>query len=492
MKNLSFLLSIGFLLATSCTDSFEEINTNPTAAEDIEPKLLFSTALLQGAGNPFQNEGAVLAYASCFVQHLAAVTFNWQGDKYLYDAFHNDVMFQDGYRNEVKTLADLIAKIENDPSQANLYAVARIWQVVVFQRMTDLYGDVPYSEAGKAYLEGIFSPAYDKQQDIYFAMLAQLESATAALDASQPFIGDADFIFHGDVEKWRRFGNTLMLRLALRLVKVDLAAAELWAKKAIAGGVMKALDDSALVPHADGDQLVQNGIGYVFAIEDNARLSKAFVDWMQAHGDPRLPLLSYVATGGGPKGLPHGIDQNMLTDMTGETDVEAYSRVNPIFVQRNTPTLMQGYAEAEFMLAEAAERGWSDGDAAAHFSDGIKAAMQQLALLEASAVIPEADIDLYISNNPYSNSTLEEALELINTHYWAATFLNELETYANWRRSGYPVLTPASFPGNATGGVTPRRLRYPQKEFSVNSGNVNAAISRQGPDDFLTRVWWDK
>ncbi len=490
MKKLAIIIAVLFL--ASCDKDFESINTNPTTANEIAPKLLFSTALLQGAGNPWQNEGANLAYTSCFVQHFAMIAFNWGGDKYLYNGFHNDVWFKDSYKEALKTLVDLAEKVKNDPDQSNLYAATRIWKVLVFHRITDLYGDVPYSQAGKGFTEGIFAPVYDKQEDIYADMLAELEAATSSFDAAQPFIGEADFIFHGDVEKWRRFGNTLMLRLALRMVKVDATAAEAWAKKAIAAGVMTALDDSAVLAHSEGDVLVQNGIGYAMAVEDNPRLGKALVDWMKAGNDPRLSRLSYVAAGTEPKGLPSGLDEPLLIAQTGDANLEAYSRINPNFVKRWTPTIFQGYAEAELMLAEAAARGWHSDDAAGHYENGVRAAMQQLALLDASAAISEEEITAYLTTNPYLPNSIEEGISKINTQYWAATLLNGLEAFANWRRSGYPLLTASNYPGNATGGTIPRRLRYPQEEFSLNEANLQAAIERQGPDLLTTRVWWDK
>jgi hypothetical protein len=490
MNKILTLLLLGILLY-GCDKDFESINKNPATTTSIDPKLLFSTSLMQAAGNPWQNEGAVLSYASCFVQHLAALTPNWQGDKYFFDAFHNDVQFIDGYKNEVKTLVDLIHQIKDDPKQRNLLAMARILKVFVFHRITDLYGDIPYFEAGRAYIDGIFQPAYDSQQDIYLDMLKELEEATDLLDENQTSIGSADFIYQGEVEKWRKFGNTLMLRLALRLVNAGPAQAEIWTKKAISRGIMQSLDDSALLPHSDGDILVQNGIGYVFAIEDNSRLSKTFVDWLAAKNDPRLPVLSYVASGTAPKGLPHGLDGNMLQEQTGDTDLETYSRVNPIFVKRSTPTLFQAYAEAEFMLAEAAVRGWHTGDAATHYQNGIRAAMKQLTLLAPETSISEQEIENYLVENPLIGED-SKALRLINTQYWAATFLNGLEAFANWRRTGFPELSPSNYTGNTTGGTIPRRLRYPQKEYSVNDFNLNAAIKRQGEDLFTTRVWWDK
>lgn len=492
MKKYIPLLLFIVLFNTSCDKDFAEINTNPTAATDIDPTLLFSTNLLQGTANPFQTEGAMLAYASCFIQHFSTLQFNWQGDKYFYDPFHNDVMFKDAYRSEVKTIVDIIDKTKDNPAHHNLYAAARIWKVLIFHRLTDLYGDIPYFEAGKGFLEGNFKPAYDAQEVIYRDMLAELEVATKSLDSNQPFIGAADFIYNGDIEKWRKFGNTLMLRLALRLTKVDVAAAESWAKKAIAGGVMTDLSESTIINQSDGDILLQNGIGYVFANEDNQRLSEVFVNWMNENNDPRLPILSFVATGGEPKGLPHGTDDNLLTEAIGEYDIESYSRLNPAFSQRNNPVMFLSYAEAELMQAEVALRGWIDSDAVQHYEQGVMAAAQHLSLLAPEAQLMEMDITAYIDGLAFSITDTERAMEMIHTQYWAATFLNELEAYANWRRTGYPALQPANFPGNITNGVTPRRLRYPQKEYAVNAENLDAAIARQGKDAFVTRVWWDK
>lgn len=488
-KYLFFLIPFLF---TACEKDFTAINTNPSAATDIEPSFLFSTALLQASGSPWQTEGAVLAYASCFVQHFASLQFNWQGDKYFYDSYHNDVMFLDAYKEEVKTIVDVIDKVNDKPEQQNLYAAARIWKVLIFHRLTDLYGDIPYFDAGKGFLEGNFKPAYDSQELIYLDMLAELEAASKSLDATQNFIGAADFIFNGDVEKWRRFSHTLMLRLALRLTKVDADLAATWAKKAIDGGVMTQLDDSALISHSDGDILVQNGIGYIFAIEDNQRLSETFVNWMKANNDPRLPIFSFVAEGEEPKGLPNGMDNNLLTEELGTYNIESYSRLNPIFSQRYSPTMFLSYAEAELMQAEAALHGWIATDANLHFEKGVQAALQQLTLLAEEVQVSNIDTENYINGLAFSTDHPEQALQIIHEQYWAATFLNELESYANWRRTGFPDFEPANFPGNLTNGVTPRRLRYPQKEYAVNEAHIATALARQGADTFLTRVWWDK
>ena len=491
MKKLFLIIPILFI-SLSCDKNFEEINTNPNASTDINPELLFSTALLQAAGNKFQCEGAMLLNASCYVQHIATTAFNWRGDKYFYSPFENDVMFSDGFRNEVKTIVDMLEKVKDDPEKTNLYAVGRIWKVYIFHRLTDLYGDLPYFEAGRGYLDYNFEPTYDKQQDIYMDMLSELEVATNALDESKPFIEDQDFVYGGKLGKWQRFGNSLMLRLAMRLVKADPTAAETWAKKAIDGGLMWSTDDSAFIGHNWSEGIIQNGMAQIFEDEDNsARLSRAFVNFLKETYDPRLYIFGTIADTLEHKGMPNGWDSGMLFDSTGLTNMETFTRVNADLVRRWTPSIYLGYAETELLLAEATVRNWVSGDATEHYEKGVRAAMQQLTSFAPWFIIDDYTIDNFLNNNPFNPEDDEAALEMINTQYWVATFLNELESYANWRRSGFPVLTPSNYPGNDTGGTIPRRFRYPQVEYSVNSENINAAVNRQGPDLLTTRVWWD-
>ena len=146
------------------------------------------------------------------------------------------------------------------------------------------------------------------------------------------------------------------------------------------------------------------------------------------------------------------------------------------------------YAEVELLKAEAAVRGWHSGDPQTHYENGVRAAMQYLVMYDPNAAISGADIDAYLAANPYDPAN---AMEQINTQIWAATLLNEYEGYANYRRTGFPALTPVNYPGNVTGGTIPRRLRYREAEAVANPENYSAAVSKQGPDEFTTRMWWD-
>jgi hypothetical protein len=167
-----------------------------------------------------------------------------------------------------------------------------------------------------------------------------------------------------------------------------------------------------------------------------------------------------------------------------------YSVVNRYtFSRLEAPSFFLTFGETELLLAEAAWRGWISDDPADHYTAGVKAAMLQLES-QAGAGPSATLINEWLTSHPYDPSL---ALQQINEQYWVAGFMDENECFANWRRSGYPLLTPVNYPGNITGGNIPRRFTYPQSEASTNAAHYNAAVSRLTNGDRMTsRVWWDK
>jgi len=378
-----------------------------------------------------------------------------------------------------------------------MLGMAKIWRVVIFQRLTDLYGDVPYFQAGKGFLEGIDFPEYDAQEAIYADMLNELEAGIELLPNGTGF-GGADLIYGGDVDKWKRFAYSMMLRLAMRLSEVDAGTAQSWTAKAIAGGIMESNGDIAYIQHTNGPEGINmNGIGEVLDKsngfgDDCPRLSNTLVDWMSGTNDPRLDIFGVTpVNGGGHNGLPNGLDDTSIqTNPTGTT-LDDFSSFNPLIVTVASPMFFQTYAETQLLAAEAVKRGWAAGNAEQHYNDGVRAAMQQWEIYDASLAVDDTTVDAYLTANPYADS-----YEQIGWQYWAATFLNEYETFANWRRTGYPTLTPVNYAGNVTGGQIPSRMMYPEGEIGLNP-NLDAALSRQGmTSDFSTQmtvpVWWDK
>ncbi|MCW3094188.1 MAG: hypothetical protein JWP81_5257 [Ferruginibacter sp.] len=159
-------------------------------------------------------------------------------------------------------------------------------------------------------------------------------------------------------------------------------------------------------------------------------------------------------------------------------------------VKTSAPVFFVTAAQTQLLLAEARERGWiTTGTVQSYYDAGVTLHMQQMASFDAASAVAAGDITTYLTNNPFNPAT---ALQQINTQYWIASFLNGPEAWANFRRSGYPVLTPNPYVGDIPTGTFIRRLTYPISEISVNSANVNPVIAKQGADKLDTRLWWDK
>src|SRR5687768_1761976 len=230
MKNkfLIILIAAGTLGLFGCDKNFEKINTDPTklTSSTMNYAYLFTAAQLTTTGNTdanaYEDWRNNLIYGATMIQHLASFTGYWGGDKYTYNASYNSAYWDMNYPNSVKNIVDVIENIKGNADHANFYQIARIFKVLMFHRLTDMYGDVPYSEAGLGYKTGNTKPKYDKQADIYADMLKELEDAASKLDPSKTnTVGAADLIYAGSVPKWKKLAYSLMLRLAMRQTKVD-------------------------------------------------------------------------------------------------------------------------------------------------------------------------------------------------------------------------------------------------------------------------------
>lgn len=503
----SILIVMALLVFGACDEGFEELNVNPTKPVQVSLTSKITAAQRFMSSERYDNWRANLIYQSTMMQHLATTAGYWSGDKYTWNRGYASSLIDRYLGNAVKSVEDMLAQMNEQQSPEEMRAIVRIMRVYIYSRLTDLYGDIPYSEAGQAVISGILKPKYDFQSEIYPDMLNELEESAAALGSGTSEFGGADLIYGGDQSKWKKLANSLMLRFALRMIKVDPAASQAWATKAIAGGVMESNDDIFYLKH-EADQN-RNGNSEAFDADGNPRLSDTFVNFLE--DDPRLTVLGSLPENTGEvdadgnailrtneerldpdaqKGLPNGLDAQLLLEATGEENVAAYTEPNRLLITAfDAPMFFQTYAEVEFMLAEAAVRwGLAGGDPARHYDAGVRAAMKMLELYGPSGAIPDSEIDDYLAANPFDTAN---ALEQINNQYWAATFLNEYEAFSNWRRSGFPVLDPVSYPGNETGGTIPRRLTYSENEQANNPENYQAAIQAQGPDLLTTRVWWD-
>lgn len=484
---------------TSCDNGFAELNQDPTKASTINPNFQFTWTQLRTSGGRYENWRAGLIYSSMMIQHMAATCGYWTGDKYTFNGSYSSSLFDRAYTEQVKDIQDLVNTLETvEGSDQTMLGMAKIWRVVIFHRLTDLYGDIPYSEAGKGVLEGIDRPKYDSQESIYMDMLNELEAGIALLGNGG--FGGADLIYAGDAEAWKRFGHSLMLRLAMRLSEADPSTAQSWASKAINGGLMASNADDAFIQHTNGPASINNnGFGEVLDKasgfgDDCPRLSATIVDWMTATGDPRLNVIGELPEDGSGvhNGMPNGLDEVTILENANGTTPQAFSRINPELVRVSSPMFFMTYAESELLVAEAAMRGWGGGDAADHYANGVRAAMHVYSHYDATFDIDDASIDDYLAANPFDSA---DGMRQIGWQYWAVTLLNEYEAYANYRRTGYPDLTPINYPGNISNGQIPVRLAYPGNAAGFDA--FDAALSAQGmgndPIGWMTvPVWWDK
>ncbi|MEJ7913289.1 MAG: SusD/RagB family nutrient-binding outer membrane lipoprotein, partial [Chitinophagaceae bacterium] len=487
MKKTNRYLTILLTLAlfSSCDKGFDEMNISPIALTNVDATFQLNNAIVSSA-QAYGN----LSYEVTIVKQMIT-PFSGQGSAANFNQDNRSVSAGNWtryYRNVIRELVDVIRKTKDDPNTTNLYNTARIWKAYAFMLLTDTYGDVPYLQAGLGYLEGTSKPAYDSQESIYTDILKELETASAALDASKPRV-TREVLYGGDIVKWKRLGNSLLLRAAMRLSKVKPAIAASSVAKAVTGGLMQSNDDNAVIRHTPnfandiGNQLNGGQSAFFYLAED-------FVNHLKTTSDPRLASIAvrYVGAVSGTNqtearanrtpavqiGMPLGYDNTTIAGQVtarGLASLWDFSQLDRTrMATSQSPGFVVTYAQTQLYLAEAVVRGWTTGVASALYANGIRMHMRQLAGYGASTAISDPTVEAYITLQPLD---MTRALEQINTQYWIASFLNGSEAFANFRRSGFPVLTPNLFPGKDL-KTEPfiRRLTYPDAELNVNNENV--------------------
>jgi len=503
---LSLVLAVGFF---SCDEKFDEINTNLVDPTTLNPLFLLNQGILdmryRDGGSSLQdlsyNFGIVQQIITPFGSSLAGANYNQL------NLSNSQRIWQNTYRNVLKNTVDAVEKSKVNPDNTNLYHSARIWKAYAYMVLTDTYGDIPYFEGAKGFIEQIVSPKYDSQETIYVDLLKELEEATAGLDPNKAS-STSEILYGGDPLKWKKFGYSLMLRAAMRLTKASPSKAETYVTKAVAGGLISSNAENAVLRNTS---VFNNYIGVHLGAREKANyyLTEPFVNHLKTNEDPRLESIAirHVGATNGPSqtisritrdpdlqiGMPMGHDDVSINSVLAENGVVSlwdYSQANIYTVLKvDSPQFFLTYSQTQLLLAEAAVRGWVQGGAATYYEEGIKANMEQMAFYDLDATVSEQAAATYIANHPLEN---EMALEQINTEYWISSFLDGSELFANFRRSGYPTLEANPYTGSEITGNFIRSMPYPDSETVVNRSNLQEAISRQGPNNLDRRVWWDQ
>ncbi|MCS3630886.1 hypothetical protein GGP55_001485 [Salinibacter ruber] len=482
-----------------------DLNEDPTAPTSMEPGLQFAEVPLGITDTRFEGWRANLIHAECITQHLASTTTAWSGCYYTLNEGYNTAYWNRKW-SSLRNIEDILAKTnpEENPEFTNIHAMTRILRVFVMHRMTDLYGAVPYEQAGKGVTEEIENPEYDAPSEIYPAMIEDLQEARGQLDPSVSTLDPGrDLLFAGDIQKWEKFANSMILRLGMRMSEVAPDQAQAAVQDALNSGVMESNDDIAYVEHVEtnGDRW---GVGEVFqdfGVGGHAfRVSKTLMDILTGEAgvspdmDPRTNIFTaqYADDGSltteNPASL-EGFENGLQPEEFPDNTFQFAQPHRSYMVQYSSPSLFQSYGEVKFLEAEAALRGWhpGSGDARQHYEEGIEAAMKHLTIYGAPE-IAQSEIDDYLNSLPARAPTLEEIIE----QKWIALFLNGYEAWAEFRRTGYPDEVRTN-PVNAPASETPQdefpgRLVYPTNEKQINPNFTEEATT--SPDEMSTRLWW--
>jgi len=489
-------LAVVVLSATACETDLTGLNTNPNSPTSAPAASLFTNATVTTVGR-FNGGFQTLSMTSLFAQHVAQVQYV-EEDRGRIRTEVIDGLYAGIYVGELEDYQKVIDQGVAAKS-ANTSGPAYVMQSWVYQNMTDLWGDISYSEALKGDIAGgPLTPKYDAQKDIYYGMLKTLTDASAGMKTTgDPGLGGADPIFKGDISKWLKFSNSLRARMALRIQKVDPAKADAELKAAFSapGGVMTSNGDIAALVWP-GDGVFDNPWAANFSTRDDHRVSKTLLDTMITLSDPRVKIYAQP-TKADPTvyaGLQNGLDNVLVVPFFNTT-----SRIGAIFYPgatvygtfgtsagKKTPSYLMTYAEVCFIQAEAAERGIGGlSGAAAYYNAGVRASILQWGGTSAEA-------DAYLLRPGVAYVAGATGLQQIGLQKWIAFFSQGAEAWADWRRTGNPAsikMGPRAYPEVPQ---IPRRIPYSSNEQSVNGASLAAAIARQGPDTYLTRIWWDK
>lgn len=473
------MFTLSVWLMGGCTDSFEEINTNPNEPESIPANLLLSNVISEGMNTYVDlawDNGNIVSQLTAKINFTDFDRYNWGSESGRWDDLYGNL-------TEVEAILE-IARTEGSEN-ASYEALALILRSWIFSTLTDNWGNVPYSEAIKGRTDENFTAAYDSQQSIYTGLLADLSTADNLLAAGTPILG-GDVLFNGDLIKWRKLANSLRLRYLMRISNVTDVSAQM--QDIVDNELLfEGNEDNAVMTYAATSQIdswpVSNGRIGGF---DEHRLSTTSETVLKAFNDERLnawfqPTDNTEDDPGLFAGLPNGLSENNASTFNG--GASNVSRLNQSFFY-DSPNAVQAplmqYAELQFILAEAAQRDLITGSAQTYYEAGIAASFDYWNV--------EQDMTAYLAQ---VGVAYDGELETIMTQKWLASFLVGAEAWYDYRRTGLPS---AIVPGqdNVNGDEIPVRFLYPDSEQTLNAENYSSAVSSMGgTDNINAKGWWE-
>ncbi|RYY62936.1 MAG: SusD/RagB family nutrient-binding outer membrane lipoprotein [Chitinophagaceae bacterium] len=484
MKKLLYILTVVVVVATACSKNISDLNVD-TKQPATSPSYAFFTNAQRVLTNTLTSSNVNLNIFRLIVQHWQETQYPEESQYDLGTREINDAIWDAFYRDVIRDLREAKTLIPTDVlttsgapdagRQKNELAIAEIMEVYAWYYLVTTYGNIPYSEAFD--LADPF-PVYDDAKTIYTDLLSRLDVAIGQLDPAEGSFDGADVIYAGDPAQWMKFGNSLKLRMGITIADDDDNAARTAIESAVAGGVFESNDDNAVFNYLGAPpntnplwvDLVQSG-------RDDFVAASTLIDELLDKNDPRIDnFFTEDQTGRG----------SAVTSYSGATPgVQSayvqYSQVEPSITDPAFPGLLMDYAEVEFYLAEAAQRGYNvGGTAATHYAAAVTASIEYWGgtPAEATAYLAQPSV----AYNPVNWK------ESIGIQQWIAHYNRGYDAWNSWRRLDYPQLEEAT---DALSGI-PVRFPYPVNEQLVNRINFEAAADAIGGDEVETKLWFDK
>jgi hypothetical protein len=468
------VLASTVVLLAGCGDSLEKVNENPNEAINAQPEYLLANSIKSNA-DLILGSDASMETTTLFVQHWAKIQYT-DVDKYTVSISNVQNVWTNLYSQGLTDFSTII-KIGEETGNVNYQAVGLILKSWSFQLLTDLYGDIPYTQAVK--INETLTPKYDAQKDVYLGLLSDLKRASDLINTGgSPISGD--LVYNGNLTKWKKFANSLRLRIALRIADKDpqtakTVIAELAANKSV---LIASNDEIAQLVYLSSPN--QNPVSRDRETRDDYRVSKSVIDKLQELKDPRLAIYANKTADATPTGYI-GVTNGLPADSAAKLGFTKTSKLGDYFTAPSSPAVFLAYSEVLFNLAEAAQRGFIPDNAADLYEAAVTASLQQFK-------VGTADITAYLAQPAVAYNPANHK-KSIGDQKWLALFSQGLEAYTEWRRLDFPQLKPAY--AGVLGGKFPLRLTYPTGEQALNGANYKAAVASQGEDRLTTKLWFD-
>ncbi len=486
MKKYILAFGIFSVLLQGCSD-FESTNTNPNQPGKVPAAALIPNILYTCMGEDGDVANSTGMYSTfvggdmggCWAQHLSKVQYN---DEERYKPRGGVVQdFWETIYEDVVNDANKMYIIATEENNKNLQGIALVLKAYGFSVLTDCYGDIPFSEALKA-SEGLYKPKYDKQEDVYTGILAFLDEAQTLMAPGNGEVpASSDVMYKGDITKWKKFAGSLKFRCLMRISSKKNVAADLQAIVNSGNWFSSNSDDAAFVFNTAQPTANPFYETVVFGNRAEWKVNSVLINMLSNLGDPRLPVYAQKASDSTYRGKPSGYN-NVPSAAFGYKNISAIGKK---YLAANAPGVFMSYAELCFLLAEAKQKSFiSTGTVEGYYKSGIEAS------LIFNGITKPADVDNYLSK-PVVDIAASPGNELqrIAEQKWIALFGQGIEAWTEWRRTKFPVLSPA------VDGVIdeiPSRYQYPSNEQSINSASYTAAVANQGADLLTTKIWWLK